>query len=463
MIESSTADKNYGYPLWRKCLIVFVCSWMTLSATFSSTSLFSASSEIATEFATRTASVNISSAGVLLAMAFSTFVWGPIGSIAGRRMSYNACAVVLFLFAIGAAVAPSMASFAVTRILSGLQGTYFHVAGQAILAEYFPPVQRGTATGLFLAGTVLGPPLGPCTAGIIVTFADWRVILWVQAAMIGLGFILSILCIPYSAVHDDTSNRSKSFQDIVGEFNPAHVFSLMVYPNVLLTDLTCGLLSWSQYSLLSAPRHLISTRFHLTSPLVSGLFYIAPAAGFLVGTMVGGRYSDWTVKKWIVKRGGDRLPQDRLNSGMFSFFILIPAASLIYGWGLECTDCAPGSLALPIITGFFIAAGLLAAFASLNTYSAEVLPQKRTEVIAGKYCVQYIFSACSSAASVPLADLIGAGPASIIGTVFILVGGSLTLLVAKRGLAMQHWIGEKSKEQSFTAKLRFHQNWLSDV
>ncbi|KAJ9669406.1 hypothetical protein H2201_000273 [Coniosporium apollinis] len=342
--ESNTTHNNYAYPMWRKCLIVFVTSWMALAATFSSTSLFTAADEIAREFSTTTAEVNISSAGVLLAMGFSSFVWGPIGIIVGRRTSYNACTVILLLFTIGAAVAPNMPTFVAMRVLSGLQGTHFHVVGQVILAECFPPAQRGTATGFFLAGTVLGPPL-----------------------------------------------------------------------DVLFTDLTCGLLSWSQYSLLSAPRHLISTRFHLTSPLLSGLFYIAPAGGFLLGTIVGGRYSDLTVRKWITKRGGVRLPQDRLNSGMIAFFLLIPAASLAYGWGPECTSCSVGGLALPIVTGFFVAAGLLAAFASLNTYSAEVLPRKRTEVITGKYCIQYTFGACASAASVPLIDSIGIGPASMIG------------------------------------------------
>lgn len=92
-----------------------------------------------------------------------------------------------------------------------------------------------------------------------------------------------------------------------------------------------------------------------------------------MGTIIGGRYSDIIVRKYISKRGGVRLPQDRLNSGMWAFFAVVPVASLLFGWGLECVpkdqDTAPW-LALPIITSFFVAAGLLAAFASLNTYCA---------------------------------------------------------------------------------------------
>lgn len=214
----------------------------------------------------------------------------------------------------------------------------------------------------------------------------------------------------------------------------------MIYPNVLLTDLSCGLLSWCQYSLLAAPRHLLAPRFHFTTPLVSGLFYIAPGCGFLLGTVLGGRYSDLTVRKWINIRDGLRIPQDRLRSGAIAFFFLIPASSLIYSWGLQYEV---GGLALPIVTAFFCAAGLLVAFASLNTYCAEVLPKQRAEVIASKYMVQYTFSAIGSAAIVPLIDAIGVGLAGTIGVIFALIAGTLTFVTANYGINMQIWVERK--------------------
>jgi hypothetical protein len=82
---------------------------------------------------------------------------------------------------------------------------------------------------------------------------------------------------------------------------------------------------------------------------------------------VGGRFSDKTVRKWIARRDGIRLPQDRLNSGMIAFFFLGPFASLLYGWGLQ-RDI--GGLVLPVVTAFLTATALLIAFASLNTYAS---------------------------------------------------------------------------------------------
>lgn len=79
--RTDTADNYYHYPAWRKWTIVAVTSWMTLAATFSSTSLFSAADEIASNFSTTVESINISSAGVLFAMGFSSFIWGPVGLV----------------------------------------------------------------------------------------------------------------------------------------------------------------------------------------------------------------------------------------------------------------------------------------------------------------------------------------------------------------------------------------------
>lgn len=175
-------------------------------------------------------------------------------------------------------------------------------------------------------------------------------------------------------------------------------------------------MSWSQYTLLASPRHILNPRFGLTSPLVSGLFYIAPGVGFILGTLIGGRYSDSIVRKHIALRNGLRLPQDRLLSGRVAFFVLIPAAQLVYGWCLHFGVPAglPGGMTVAVIFAMVQAFGLLFAMASLNAFCAEAIPRKRGDVIASKYMVQYGTSALGSAVAVPMIDRVGMGPATTI-------------------------------------------------
>jgi hypothetical protein len=77
IVDLEESSPDYDVSTIQKCLVVFTTSFVTLTACFSSTSLFSAASFIAEEFGTNADTINYSNAGVLLAMGCSNFVWGP--------------------------------------------------------------------------------------------------------------------------------------------------------------------------------------------------------------------------------------------------------------------------------------------------------------------------------------------------------------------------------------------------
>ncbi|PYH88596.1 MFS general substrate transporter [Aspergillus ellipticus CBS 707.79] len=247
LLKSDPVTDGYLLPKWQKSLILFTVSWMTLAITFSSTSLLPATPEIAAEFNTTTETLDVTNAGVLLAMGFSSLIWGPLNRLLGRRIAYNIAILVLCLASVGTAVAENMATFTALRVLGGLTGTGFMVTGQTVLADVFEPVVRGTAVGLFMMGTVSGPAIGPCIGGIIVTFASWRNIYWVQVAMTGFGLIMSLLFVPEipsadakttTTTTDPASEKPThpriTLHDILSAFNPVRVFRLWVYPNIFL-------------------------------------------------------------------------------------------------------------------------------------------------------------------------------------------------------------------------------------
>lgn len=112
---------------------------------------------------------------------------------------------------------------------------------------------RGTAVGFFMVGSVLGPALGmcgmrtgnapltrsigPCIGGIVVTFASWRVIFWVQTGMVGLGLVLSLGFIPSIApppYATSTEKQATLHKWWEAQKNMSQMFTLMLYPNILL-------------------------------------------------------------------------------------------------------------------------------------------------------------------------------------------------------------------------------------
>lgn len=127
------------------------------------------------------------------------------------------------------------------------------------------------------------------------------------------------------------------------------------------------MLGLNQYAILSSVRHLINPLFGLTSPLQSGLFYLAPGVGFLLGSIVGGNVSDRVVRRYIDKREGVRLAEDRLNSTPFWVLGVLPLGTFLYGWSI---DKSIGGMGLPISAAFIQGFGLMASFSGLNTYAA---------------------------------------------------------------------------------------------
>ena len=84
-VETRASILYDSIPLWRKCIIVFACSWSTLAACFSSTSLLSASKEISEDLHTTGQVVTFSTAGLMLAMGMSALIWSPVASVSRSR------------------------------------------------------------------------------------------------------------------------------------------------------------------------------------------------------------------------------------------------------------------------------------------------------------------------------------------------------------------------------------------
>ncbi|KAL4731093.1 hypothetical protein ACLX1H_000053 [Fusarium chlamydosporum] len=423
-------DNVASIPSWRKWVILFVVCWMPLPMTFWSTAIMPANIEVASDLKTPLTTITTVNAGVFVAQALSGLIWLPISTIIGRRYAYLAANSVLCLCAVGCATVPNLPGFASLWVLGGTTGPFFLVAGQTILADIFDPTVRGTAVGFFLGSCVSANTIAPLLGSVIATYTSWRIIYAVEAGMSLLGLILSFLFIPRSSEVENpklAEPRPRTRQEILQTINPMHVFRQFVYPKVIIANIACGLLGFNQYGLLSSVRRVINPRFNLTSPLHSGLFYLAPGAGFLAGSTVGGMISDVVVKRYVRKRNGERRPEDRLKSSLPSVLIILPLGTLLYGWSVQKRI---GGMALPIVSSFIEGFGLMASFSGLNTYAAEVRPMHRTAVITGKYVIQYSFGAISVGGIVPMVDKIGVGWAFTVTTFISMIAGIFILLIA---------------------------------
>ncbi|KAK2593302.1 hypothetical protein QQS21_008984 [Conoideocrella luteorostrata] len=420
--DAEDADNVYNrLSRRRKGLIVAIMSFCAFLSPMSSTSILAATPEVAKAYQTTGSIINVSNAGYMVFMGISPIVWGPMSQVFGRWPVTMLTAILFFLLSLATALAPNLAAFFVFRALSAFEGTAFILLGAACLGDIYRPTERGTAIGWFMSGTLIGPALGPFIGGIIVTYSSWRSIFWLQTALAGTGVLGVFFLVPETAHHkkiDDLNGLSgkDKAKAIMHMINPIRVLRLFRYWNQVLVACGSSALVWNMYSLLTPIRYVLNPRFHLESPLLSGLFYLAPGTGYLVGTFMGGRWADHTVQVWIKKRNGVRIPEDRLRSSVPFMGLVMPACILVYGWTV---DQAVGGIPVPVIALFIQGVGQLFSFPSLNTYCLDVMPGQGAEVVAANYFVRYLAGCLGTAVVLPAVEGVGVGWFSTISALFL--------------------------------------------
>ena len=307
--------------------------------------------------------------------------------------------------------------------------------------------------GWFLSGTLIGPAFGPFIGGIIVTYASWRVIFWLQTGLAGLAALGAFTLLPETIHHkkiDDLEGFTKwrKFMVLWGMINPIRVLRLYQYPNLIVVGFASSSLVWNMYGLLTPIRYVLNPRFHLTTPMQGGLFYLAPGCGYVIGTFFGGRYADHIVRKQIKSRG-TRVAEDRMLSALPFMGVVIPTCVLIYGWGV---DQDVGGIPLAVITLFLQGVAQLFCFPSLNTYCLDVMQSRGSDVIAGNYFVRYLFACVSTAVCLPAIETIGVGWFQTISALFLVLSAVGVWATVKWGKKWRDSVDRRRRAKRVAAR-----------
>lgn len=200
------------------------------------------------------------------------------------------------------------------------------------------------------------------------------------------------------------------------------------------------------YSLLAPIRYVLNPRFHLTTPMQSGLFYLAPGAGYLAGTFFGGRYADHVARKYVARTRAGRVPEDRMRSALPFMGLAIPACVLVYGWGV---DRGAGGAPLAAAALFLQGVAQLFCFPSLNTYCLDVMQGRGSDVIAGNYFVRYLFACLGTAVVLPAVESIGVGWFSTISALFLVLSAAGTWATVVWGRGWRERVDQRRRAERF--------------
>src|SRR5579863_5984770 len=95
----------------------------------------------------------------------------------GRKRFFMLCLLIFTLSSVLCGLAPTLPAMIFFRVLQGAGGGGLQPMAQAILADTFPPKQRGLAFAVFGVTAVIAPTIGPTLGGWITDSYSWRWIL----------------------------------------------------------------------------------------------------------------------------------------------------------------------------------------------------------------------------------------------------------------------------------------------
>ncbi len=105
---------------------------------------------------------------------------GWLAGALGRKRFFMGCLIIFTASSLACGFAPSLGFLLLFRVLQGAGGGGLQPMAQAILADTFPPHQRGLAFALYGITAIMAPTIGPTLGGWITFNYSWRWIFFIN-------------------------------------------------------------------------------------------------------------------------------------------------------------------------------------------------------------------------------------------------------------------------------------------
>ena len=141
----------------------------------------------------------------LIANAVILPISGWLANAIGRKRFFMMSVAFFTVSSILCGLAPSLGWLITFRVLQGVGGGGMVPIGQAILADSFPPRQRGQAFGIFGIAVVVAPTLGPTLGGWIADNYSWHWIFFIN----GPVGVISLVLVGWLVIEPEVLERER--------------------------------------------------------------------------------------------------------------------------------------------------------------------------------------------------------------------------------------------------------------
>lgn len=418
-------SEPHDYPLLAQLLIVFTVSYGATIGPMGGSVILPAMDSMMDDPRLKTDNkglINISYGLYVLSLGIFPLWWSSISEIFGRRSTYVISFTIFVGFVVGCALSESMGMLMAFRVLSGAGAAAVQSVGAGTISDMYTATKRGRAMGYFYLGPLLGPLVGPIAGGALVERWGWRGTQWF-IAIVGASILASvILFLPETLRHGDVPVfRHASVKSTPEDHMTPHeiflqsslsgkVYTLLIkplkslkfllFPPVLCAVIYNTLCFSCLYFLNVSIESLYTNSPYNFSPIIVGLAYLPNTFGYIISSVLSGRYSDRVVTRVKAANNGVFIPESRFAPHLFFGAILYPLSLIMFGWTAE----KHLFWFVPMIASFLYGISSMTVFGTCMTYLIDTLPGRGSSGVAVNNLCRMTMAAVATFIAQPMQD-----------------------------------------------------------
>ncbi|KAG1815121.1 MFS general substrate transporter [Suillus subaureus] len=492
----------------KKTAILFIISGASMFSGLAGNIQNSANAQIEQQLHASSGGISLTLSLFVLVQGNLPFIWSAISEIKGRKFAYLLSITLFILGSAIVAVSRTIGLVIGMRIVQAVGSSAVFAIGAATLADIYEPHQRGTMMGVYYSAPLLGPSLGPIFGGALTQALSWRAVFWflvVWGGMIFLAFIFLFKdtfrkersatyqnalnsrlqkqqsskakdesrIISKSEVSGENQTTSKDIEaqqtilpapaikDVklsMADVNPFPAyFSIVSRKNNLFILIVSGLTFAFSFSIMYTCARTLSMYYNYDA-LKTGLVLLAYGVGCVVGSMLGGRWSDLTLAQLKAANGGVSFPEMRLESTKIAM-LWSPLSVIGYAWVCQERANIAAVCVMLFLTGFLPMYVHSVLYCILLSSTIDGSTQARwhtlstqtrghsSMAVATNSSFRGLFAFIAAEVAVPLQDTIGDGGLYTLWAGLMVVVECMILLVLYKGRSWREASVEREKQK----------------
>ncbi|KAG9315513.1 major facilitator superfamily domain-containing protein [Chiua virens] len=359
--------------------------------------------------------------------------------------------LLVMLFTLGSAIVAVSKTIGLVigmRVVQAAGASAVVTIGAATLADIYEPHQRGTMMGVYYSAPLLGPSIGPILGGGLTQGLGWRAVFWLLV-ICGVILLPAFLFLERKATQEEDKPRKERTlskgvsKDVISgaqtsngdveaqpgvlpvlaikevklslsDVNPfPPYFQILSRKNNICILISSGLLFAFSFSLTYTCARTLSLYYDYDA-MTTGLVLLAYGVGSMLGSILGGRWSDRTLVRLKAANGGVSYPEVRKTQQLITKIVedsmqmrlestklampWFPLAVVGYAWACQEHVHVSAICVMLFLSGFFS----IWMYASTLAYIVDANVGRSSSAVATNGSFRGLFAFVAAEVAIPL-------------------------------------------------------------